>query len=244
VERIEDEVKALFPTARYAVLTSDRPEDPKEIRVVIDDMAAGHIDILIGTQMVTKGHNFPNLTLVGVLDADLGLAGGDLRAAERTFQMLTQVAGRAGRAAKPGRVLLQTTDPQQPLMKVLARSVSSGATTNGRDAFLAEQLGEREVFGMPPYGRLASVIVSGADISAVDRACRALVQTQPHESGVTIYGPAPAPIARLRGKYRNRFLVKGNKEAKLQTLLRDWLQRADVPRTVKVAVDIDPYSFL
>jgi primosomal protein N' (replication factor Y) len=244
VERIEDEVKALFPTARRAVLTSDRPEDPKDVRALIDDMADGRIDILIGTQMVTKGYNFPNLTLVGVLDADLGLAGGDLRAAERTFQMLTQVAGRAGRAAKSGRVLLQTTDPQQPLMRVLARSVVSGAVTDGRDAFLAEQLGERELFGMPPYGRLAAVIVSGTDIGMVDRACRTLAQTQPHEAGVVVYGPAPAPIARLRGKYRNRFLVKGSKDIKLQPLLRDWLQRADVPRTVKVSVDIDPYSFL
>lgn len=236
VERIEEEAKALFPDARIAVLTSDRPEHPNDMRAVIDDMAAGKIDILVGTQMVTKGHNFPGLTLVGVIDADLGLAGGDLRAAERTYQVLTQVAGRAGRGDKPGRVLVQTTDPEQPLMKSLVK--------NDRDNFLAAQLREREVFGMPPYGRLAALIVSGADLGAVERAGKTLAATAPHSEGIVILGPAPAPIARLRGKYRNRFLVKAPRDAKLQPLLAKWLQHAELPRTVKVQVDIDPYSFL
>lgn len=236
VERIADEVAQLFPNARRAILTSDIPEHPKEMRALIDDMAAGNVDILIGTQIVTKGHHFPNLTLVGVIDADLGLAGGDLRAAERTYQILTQVSGRAGRAAKAGHVLVQTTEPTNPLMQNLAKGA--------RDAFLAEQLREREMFKMPPAGRLAALIISGADLGQVERAGKALAAHIPSEKGVTILGPAPAPIARLRGRYRSRFLIKAGRDTKLQALLARWLNETQIPRSVRVAVDIDPYSFL
>lgn len=236
VERVADEIAALFPTARRAILTSDIPAHPHEMRALIDSMAAGAIDILIGTQIVTKGHHFPNLTLVGVIDADLGLAGGDLRAAERTYQVLTQVAGRAGRAQKPGHVLVQTTDPKNPLMQFLVQG--------RRDEFLATQLRERALFKMPPTGKLAALIISAPDMGQVERAGKLLAQHMPHAAGVTILGPAPAPLARLRGKYRSRFLVKAPRDIKLQALIAAWLLDAKISRTVRVTVDIDPYSFM
>lgn len=236
VERIEEEVALLFPTARRAVLTSDIPEKPHDVRTLIDSMAAGQIDILIGTQIVTKGHHFPNLTLVGVIDADLGLAGGDLRAAERTYHVLSQVAGRAGRAQKAGQVLIQTTQPENALMHYLV--------TNQRDAFLNAQLQERAAFKMPPAGRLAALIISAPDLANVERAGQQLARHMPHLPDVTILGPAPAPLARLRGRYRARFLIKAARAVKLQSLLKEWLAAAKIGRAVRVTVDIDPYSFM
>lgn len=245
VERIAEEVAALFPQARSAQLTSDYPEQPGEVRALIDDMVAGKIDILIGTQMVTKGHHFPNLTLVGVIDADLGLAGGDLRAAERTYQVLTQVAGRAGRAEKKGQVLIQTVDPAQPLMQALAH----GTTIAARDVFLAAQLRERQLFRMPPAGRLAALIIAGVDRGQVERVAKELAIAAPRgeeerKQGIQVLGPAPAPLALLRGRHRMRFLMKASRDVKLQPIIAAWLARVDVPKTVMVTIDIDPYSFM
>ncbi len=241
VERIAEEVTALFPQARAAQLTSDFPEQPGAVRALIDDMAAGKIDILIGTQMVTKGHHFPGLTLVGVVDADLGLGGGDLRAAERTYQVLTQVAGRAGRAEKKGQVLIQTVDPAQPLMQALAH----GTTIAARDVFLAAQLRERQLFRMPPAGRLAALIIAGVDRAQVEQVAKELGIAAPRgEQGVQVLGPAPAPLAILRGRHRMRFLLKASRDVKVQPIIADWLARVVVPKTVTVAVDIDPYSFM
>ncbi len=245
VERLAEEVALRFPQARVEQLTSDHPETPAETRALIERMVAGEIDILIGTQMVTKGHHFPHLTLVGVVDADLGLAGGDLRAAERTYQLLTQVAGRAGRSvrsdAKQSRVLIQTVDPAQPLMQALKH----GTTLAARDVFLAAQLRERQMFKMPPAGRLAALILAGVERDAVERAARELGKTAPRgETGIHVLGPAPAPLSMLRGRHRIRFLVKAPKDARLQGLMADWLKRTDLPPGVQVTVDIDPYSFL
>ena len=236
VERLAEELLSIFPEARLATLTSDSTRSPAAVAELFQRMRDQEIDILIGTQLVAKGHHFPLLTLVGVVDADLGLTGGDLRAAERTYQLLHQVAGRAGRATRPGRVLLQTYNPDHPVIRALA----DGA----RDRFLAQEATEREDGGWPPYGRLAAIIVSGPGEQQVDDVARALARTAPNYAKVRILGPAPAPLALLRGRHRRRFLVKTTREANLQKLLRDWLAQVRVPSSVRVQVDVDPYSFL
>jgi primosomal protein N' (replication factor Y) (superfamily II helicase) len=195
-------------------------------------MVALRYDVLIGTQIVAKGHHFPMLTLVGVVDADLGLTGGDLRAAERTYQLLHQVAGRAGRAERPGRVLLQTYMPEQPVMQALA--------AGDRDGFLEAEAASRRAQGWPPFGRLAALIVSAADPEAADFAARAA----PQLPGIAVLGPAPAPLAILRGRHRRRLLVKAERGVSLQAVLRDWLGRVRLAGSARLQVDIDPYSFL
>ena len=204
VERLAEEALELFPEARLELFTSDSLTNRDEASAAVERMIAGEIDILIGTQMVAKGHHFPNLTLVAVVDADLGLNGGDLRAAERTFQLLYQVAGRAGRDERPGRVLLQTHMPEHPVMQALV--------AGDRDRFVAAELADRAAAGMPPYGRLAALIVSGPDPAAVDGVCAALARRAPQQQGVTVLGPAPAPLALLRGRHRRRFLLKAARE--------------------------------
>jgi primosomal protein N' (replication factor Y) len=193
------------------------------------------VDLLIGTQIMAKGHHFPGLTLVGVVDADLGLAGGDLRAAERTFQLLTQVAGRAGRAEEPGHVCLQTYDPTHAVLQAMAHGA--------RDEFLAAESASRQTAGMPPFGRLAALILSATDAAVVDGYARRLARAAPHEPALRILGPAPAPMSLLRGRHRRRFLVQAPKKFPLQAALRDWLDRAPEPASVRVQVDMDPYSF-
>jgi primosomal protein N' (replication factor Y) len=236
VERIAEEVAALAPDARVALLTSDTIAGPAAAEELVRAIEGRTIDVVVGTQVVAKGHHFPHLTLVGVVDADLGLEGGDLRAGERTWQLLNQVAGRAGRAERPGRVLLQTHFPDHPVMKALV----SGA----RERFLAAEADDRRRLALPPYGRLAALIVSGRDPQRVDQAARALAAAAPHAPGLTVLGPAPAPIAVLRGRHRRRFLVKAQRDGRVQDWIADWLARVDVPGTVRVQVDIDPYSFM
>jgi len=236
VERLAEEAAARWPRARLAVMASDTIENPRAAADLVRRMAAREIDLLIGTQIVAKGHHFPWLTLVGVVDADLGLAGGDLRAAERTYQLLHQVAGRAGRAERPGRVLLQTYVPEHPVLLALA--------SGDRDRFVAEELEERRRHAMPPFGRLAALIVSGVGEERVRRAAQALARAAPVEEGVQVLGPAPAPLALLRGRARWRLLMKAPRGANVQRLLRAWLERVKVPAAVRVQVDVDPYSFL
>jgi len=199
-------------------------------------MRAGEIDILIGTQIVAKGHHFPNLTLVGVVDADLGLTGGDLRAAERTFQLLHQVGGRAGRAERPGRVLLQTYMPEAPVMRALA--------SGERDAFLLEQASEREAAMMPPFGRLASVILSGRAEADTLVFGRKLIEAAPQSDQVRIFGPAVAAIALVRGRHRARLLVKAPRNFNLSAYMSAWLDEMKEPAGLRFQIDIDPYSFL
>ncbi|MDA5192751.1 primosomal protein N' [Govanella unica] len=236
VERIAEEVAALAPDLRVTVLSSDLMASPKEFAAVIDDITQHRVDCIIGTQMVTKGYHFPKLTLVGVVDADLGLAGGDLRAAERTYQQLSQVAGRAGREALRGRVLMQTYMPEHPVMAALI--------SGDRDAFIEAELQAREDHGMPPFGRLAGLIVSGEEADAVTRHARKLSQTAPVGIGVSVLGPVPAPLALLRGRHRWRLLVKAARDIDLQRMLRDWIARAGTDRKVRVQIDIDPYGFM
>ena len=236
VERIAEEVAHILPGARFAIMASDTIAGPSAAEDLVRRVQARELDLLIGTQIMAKGYHFPWLTLVGVVDADLGLAGGDLRAAERTYQLLHQVAGRAGRAARPGRVMLQTYMPEHPVMAALV--------AGGRDEFFAAEAQARRAHQMPPFGRLAAVIVSGADERAVDAVARALGRAAPREDGLAVLGPAPAPFALLRGRHRRRLLVKAPREAPLQRHLSAWLASVAIPGSVRVVVDVDPYSFL
>jgi primosomal protein N' (replication factor Y) len=236
VERLLEEVSERFPMARAALMVSDLLTGPRAAAELAQAMTERRYDVLIGTQIVAKGHHFPMLTLVGVVDADLGLAGGDLRAAERTYQLLHQVGGRAGRAEHKGRVLIQTWMPEQPVMQALA--------SGDRDRFLEAEAAARRSAGLPPFGRLAALIVSAADAETCDFTARALSRAAPQLPGITVLGPAPAPLAVLRGRHRRRFLVKANREVRLQPILRDWLARVRVAGSARIQVDIDPCSFL
>lgn len=236
VERLAEEAAELFPEARLELFTSDSLMNRVEAEAAVERMINGEIDILIGTQMAAKGHHFPNLTLVAVIDADLGLNGGDLRAAERTFQLLYQVAGRAGRDGRPGRALIQTHNPDHAVMQALV--------SGDRDRFVEVELADREAAAMPPYGRLASLIVSGPDPAAVDNVCAALARRAPHRDGVTVLGPSVAPMALLRGRHRRRFLLKTSRDIAVQPLLHAWLEQIGLPNSVRLQVDVDPYSFL
>jgi len=236
VERLGEEVAARFPSARTALMVSDLLPGPRAAAELAQAMTERRYDVLIGTQIVAKGHHFPMLTLVGVVDADLGLAGGDLRAAERTYQLLHQVGGRAGRAERPGRVMIQTFMPEQPVMRALA--------AGDRDRFLEAEAAARRDAGLPPFGRLAAVIVSAADGEACDFAAQALSRAAPQLPGLAVFGPAPAPLAVLRGRHRRRFLVKSGRAVNLQAVLREWLARVRLGGAARLQVDIDPYSFL
>ena len=236
VERIYEEVKAAFPEANVLMLASDTAENNEQLRAMLQAIKNDKIDIIIGTQIIAKGHHFPNLTLVGVVDADLGLTGGELRAAERCYQLLHQVSGRAGRAEKAGKVMLQTYMPEHRIMQALANG--------GRDLFLQTEAAEREAAHMPPFSRLVGIIIAGRDEGQVVEIAKALGRIAPQGSGITTLGPAPAPFARLRGKYRYRLLVQADKKLNIQKTIAEWVAAVKCPSTVRVYIDIDPQSFL
>ena len=236
VERIADEVAALWPDARTAIVTSDTLWSPAKAAEFVQRMEHGDIDIVVGTQLVTKGYHFPNLTVVGVVDADLGLDGGDLRAAERTFQQIMQVSGRAGRGEKPGQVYIQTHAPDAQVMQALVSGDSA--------AFYAAETEMRRDAGAPPYGRYAAIIVSSEDKAAAEETARMIGRTAPRRDEMTVYGPAPAPLAMLRGRHRFRLLVHARRAFDVQDMIRDWLGALEWSAKVRVAVDVDPYSFL
>ncbi|MFC7453062.1 primosomal protein N' [Insolitispirillum peregrinum] len=236
VERVAEEARARFPEARVALVASDTLGGPAAVAELLRQVTAHEIDLLIGTQVLAKGLHFPLLTLVGVVDADLGLSGGDLRAAERTFQLLSQVAGRAGRGEQPGRVLLQSYQPDHPVLQAM---ISSDAAL-----FLHTEAEARRQLGMPPFGRMVAVVVSGPEPAAVESVANRLAATAPRASGVEIWGPAAAPLAVLRGRHRWRLLLKAPRTVKVQTLMRQWLSQQQCPSSVRIQVDVDPYSFL
>ena len=238
VERLAEEVAARFPDARVAVLSSDLFGSARALKEQIGLIAAGGADIIIGTQIVAKGHNFPLLTLVGVIDADLGLQGSDLRAAERTFQLMRQVAGRAGRAERKGMALLQTFQPEHPVI----RAILGG----DEEAFWRAEAEERRAAGVPPYGRMAGIILSSPDVAQIFDIGGELARRDGplHRIGAQVFGPAPAPIARVRGRHRVRLLVKAGKTAPLQQALAEWVAQVKLPANVRLAIDIDPQSFL
>jgi primosomal protein N' (replication factor Y) len=237
VERIAEEVVAHFPDARTIVLSSDIMGGVRRLRLELEAIANGEADIVIGTQLVAKGHNFPNMTLVGVVDADLGLANGDPRAAERTFQLLSQVTGRAGRTGKKSLGLLQTYQPDHPVMQAI---VSGDA-----ESFYAREIAERERAVLPPFGRLAGIIISAATRAEAEAHARGLRRAAPEASDIHVLGPAEAPLALVGGRHRFRLLVHGERRSDLQAFIRDLLAAGPKPRgSVRVQVDIDPQSFL
>jgi primosomal protein N' (replication factor Y) (superfamily II helicase) len=254
VERLAEEAAALFPGARILTLSSDTPGSAERLRDEIDAVSRGSCDIVIGTQLVAKGHNFPYLSLVGVIDADIGLASGDPRAAERTFQLLHQVTGRAGRFETAGRAFIQTFQPEHPVMRALLSGDS--------ERFYEEETNQRCRAGLPPFGRLAALIVSGKDAILAETHARALVRAAyslppsqcwtltpagalPRENELSLLGPAEAPIAVIRGRHRFRLLVRAPRASDLQGFLRAWLAAGPPEKGgVRVAVDVDPHSFL
>jgi primosomal protein N' (replication factor Y) len=236
VERIADEVAQILPEARVAVVTSDTLNTPDKVAEFVAAAENKMIDIIVGTQLVTKGYHFPDLTLVGVIDADLGLEGGDLRAGERSYQQIAQVAGRAGRAQKPGEVFIQTRSPTAPVIAALA--------AGDRDAFYEAEADARRHAHAPPFGRWAAIIISAEDESEAREAAKALGGTRPRLPDIAVLGPAPAPLSLLRGRYRYRLLVNAKRSAELQKVLRDWLGGHNFGPNVRVAIDIDPYSFV
>jgi primosomal protein N' (replication factor Y) (superfamily II helicase) len=237
VERLEEEAAALFPGARIMVLSSDLIATAERMREEFKEIEDGHVDIVIGTQLVAKGHHFPKLNLVGIIDGDLGLSNGDPRASERTFQLLHQVAGRAGRESGRGYGFLQTHQPDHPVMRALIAC--------DREAFYASEIAARERSHYPPFGRLASIVVSGPDRHSTEGFARRLCAAAPHDEAVRVLGPAEAPIAVVRGRHRFRVLIKAPRAYDLSAHLRDWLGQAPKAATgIKLEVDIDPMSFL
>ena len=236
VERIADEVRELLPDARTIIVTSDFIWSPAKAAEFVARMEGGEIDIVIGTQLVTKGYHFPNLTLVGVVDADLGLAGGDLRAAERSFQQIRQVSGRAGRGERHGRVLVQSHDPKARVIQALVAGDAEG--------FYAAETDARREAAMPPFGRLAAIIVSSENQAEANETARMIGRAAPGHENMAVFGPAPAPLAMLRGRHRFRLLVHAARTVPVQEIIRDWLGGLSWKASTRVAVDVDPYSFL
>ena len=236
VERIAEEAQAAFPGARVEVLSSDTAGNPAELAERMRRMEQGEIDILVGTQMVVKGHNFPRLTFVGVVDGDLGLAGGDPRAGERTYQTLVQVAGRAGRADRPGRALIQTHQPEHEALIALA--------AGDRDMFIGVELAMREMLGLPPFGKLAAVIFWGPEAPKVDALARKFANAAPRAEGIEILGPSEAPIGRLRGLYRRRLFIQAETSIDLSKYMQVWRAKVRPPSKYKIQIDIDPQSFM
>lgn len=236
VERVAEEAQEAFPNARIEVLSSDTAGNPAELAERMQRMEQGEIDILVGTQMVVKGHNFPKLTFVGVVDGDLGLAGGDPRAGERTYQTLVQVAGRAGRADKPGHALIQTHQPEHEALVALA--------AGDREMFIGVELSMREMLGLPPFGKLAAVIFWGPEAAKVDALAKKFLAAAPRTDGVDILGPSEAPIGRLRGMYRRRLFVQAESGVDLSKYMSAWRQKVRPPHKYKIQIDIDPQSFM
>ncbi|MEP1229899.1 MAG: primosomal protein N' [Litorimonas sp.] len=236
VERVAEEAAEHFPQARIEIFSSDTTRNPLAIKERMERMETGQIDILVGTQMVVKGHNFPNLTFVGVVDGDLGLAGGDPRAGERTYQTLAQVAGRAGRADKPGRALIQTHQPEHEALQALA--------AGDREMFIGVELAMREMLALPPFGKLAAVIISGPDYREVSKLATKFVNLAPRAEGVEILGPSDAPIGRLRGQFRQRLFIQAELDVNLSKYMRVWREKIRPKTKYKIKIDIDPQSFM
>ena len=237
VERLAEEAKVLFPDARISVLSSDMFGTARALKDEIRSIANGGTDIIIGTQLVAKGHNFPLLTLVGVIDADLGLQGSDLRAAEHTFQLMRQVAGRAGRAAKAGAAYLQTYQPEHPVIRAILAGDEGG--------FWQAEASARQAAGVPPFGRLAGIIISASNVEqAFDLGNHLARNDGPlRQIDALVFGPAPAPIARVRGRYRVRMLIKADKTAPLQRAISQWVSNVTLKGDLRLVIDIDPQSF-
>ncbi len=236
VERVAEEASSRFPDARIAILSSDLVYGGDVLRQLLREIELGEHNLIIGTQLVAKGHNFPHLTLVGMIDADISLENGDPRAGERTWQLLSQVSGRAGRGEKPGRAIVQTHMPDHPLMQTLK--------AGDRDGYLEREKQARQHLDLPPYGRLAGLIISAATMPDAERFARDLAMCVPVADGVRVLGPAPAPLTLIRGRHRVRFLIKSRRDIDIQAYLVEWLKDIKPRGSVRLAVDVDAYSFL
>ena len=236
VERVAEEVCMRFPNAKVEILSSDNATSFTAVSKIIGKMERKEIDILVGTQIIAKGHHFPNLTLVGIVDADLGLLGSDLRAAEQTYQLLSQVSGRAGRGDKAGVVYVQTLQPDNNVLKALVEQ--------DRNLFMKFEKESRRLLNYPPYGKLASLIISGVNQHQAAIVAAQFGKTAPHTNFISVLGPAPAPLFMLRDKYRFRLLLKTARNINIQEVLKRWLTMVNVPSSIRVEVDIDPYSFM
>ena len=236
VERVAEEALNRFPNAKIEILSSDNAGSFTAVSKIIERMERKEIDILVGTQIIAKGHHFPNLTLIGIIDADLGLMGSDLRASEQTYQLLSQVAGRAGRGEKSGQVFLQTVYPENNVLQAILN--------NDRNSFIEFEKTTRKLLHYPPYGKLAALIVSGSNSALVERVAANLGKTAPHTEHIEVLGPAPAPLYLLKDKYRYRLLLKTSRQINIQNVIKQWLAMNKIPNSVRVEVDVDPYSFL
>ncbi len=236
LEKIQQEVNVRFPTARTALVSSDIITSRQSLERLVNKMESGEIDIVIGTQILAKGHHFPNLTLVGVVDADMGLFGTDFRAAEHTFQQLFQVAGRAGRGEFPGRVLMQTYQPEHPVLAAICAC--------DRDTFMSTDMAGRRMAQMPPYGQLIAIIVEGEKESTLQRYCADLAATAPILNGAKIMGPIAAQVYQIRNWYRMRFLVAGGATANLQPIVSHWLGKTKTPANIRIKIDVNPINFM
>ena len=236
LEKIEEEISVKFPNARVALVSSDTMSSRESLQRLVHKMETGEIDIVIGTQILAKGHHFPNLTLVGVVDADMGLFGTDFRAGEHTFQQLFQVAGRAGRGAFPGRVLLQTFQPEHNVI----RAICAG----NRDEFMGQDMESRRAAQMPPFGQLIAVVVESNKESTLKKYCDDLAKVAPQLNGGKIMGPIPAQIYQIRNWYRMRFLVSGNARANLQPVVRNWIDKVKQPVNTRIKIDVNPQNFM
>jgi len=233
-------LKKFFSKARLIVLSSDTMNNHKILNDTVERIKNNKVDIIIGTQMIAKGHDFPNLKLVGIVDSDVGLSGGDLRASERTFQVLQQVSGRSGRHSKKedekGVVLIQTFDTKNPIINAISK--------NNRNEFFDKELVSRQHANMPPYGRLASIILSSRLERKLETFSSDLLKVAPFFKNVKIFGPAPAPIYFLRGRFRRRFLIKSDKNVNIQDVILNWTRKINTPNYIKLTIDIDPFSFM
>ena len=230
-----EEVNKRFPSARTQIASSDTLTGPYSAGEFVHAVQNKEVDIIIGTQVVAKGHHFPFLTTVGVIDADLGQTGGDLRAAERTYQLLHQVAGRAGRAMWPGKVYLQTRQPDSSLMTALVNW--------DRDGFILQEINSRKSARMPPFGRLVAVVISSRDQGIASNLSKLIAASAPIFADTQIFGPAPAPLSLLRGRYRYRLLLKSGRDTNVQKIVREWLSRIKIPGAARIRIDVDPYAF-
>ncbi len=236
LEKIEQEVHARFPTVRTALVSSDTISSRQGLERLVHKMESGEIDVVIGTQILAKGHHFPNLTLVGVVDADMGLYGTDFRAAEHTFQQLFQVAGRAGRGEIPGRVLLQTYQPDNPVLGAICAC--------NRDAFMAQDMESRRAAQMPPFGQLIALVIECEKEQILKKFCETLAATAPNIVGAKIMGPIVAQVYQIRRWYRMRFLIMGPANARLQPAVNMWLQKVKVPANIRIKIDVNPQNFM
>ena len=236
LERIEQEVHARFPNAKTALVSSDTIMTRQTLERLVEKMEKGEIDIVIGTQILAKGHHFPNLTLVGVVDSDMGLFGTDFRAPEHTFQQLFQVAGRAGRGEFPGRVLLQTYQPTNPVLTAICNC--------DRDSFMNTDMAARRAAQMPPFGQLIALVIEGEKEATLKSFCDALAAAAPKLNGGKIMGPIAAQIYQIRNWYRMRFLIAGGESANLQPIVKNWLATVRVPANIRIKIDVNPQNFM